>query len=132
VKILMDQISICESLLKWNKPFLKRFITGDEKWITYDNNVWKRSKQGKAPQTGKPRSDTKKSDALWWEWKGIVHYELLPSGQTIDSNLYCQQLEKLCQAIERKWSELINRKGIVFYHDNALHIFGNPSKIERT
>jgi len=49
-----------------------------------------------------------------WDWKGIVHYELLPPGQTIDSNLYCQQLERLCQAIERKRSELINRKGVVF------------------
>jgi len=45
VKNLMDRISICESLLKWNEiePFLKRLIMGDEKWIAYDNNVRKRS-----------------------------------------------------------------------------------------
>jgi len=32
-------------IAKTNKiePFLKQLITGDEKWITYDNNVWKRS-----------------------------------------------------------------------------------------
>jgi len=38
VKNLIDQISIYE-LLKWNEiePFFKRLITGDEKWITYDN-----------------------------------------------------------------------------------------------
>ena len=37
-KNLMDRISICESLLNRNKsdPFLKRLVTGDEKWITYD------------------------------------------------------------------------------------------------
>jgi len=52
----------------------------------------------------------------WWDWKGIVHCKLLP-GQTIDSNLYCQQLERLRQAIERKWPELINRKSVVFHHD---------------
>ncbi|KAG5348438.1 SETMR methyltransferase, partial [Acromyrmex charruanus] len=41
VKNLMDRISICESLLKRNKiePFLEKLITGDEKWITYDNNA---------------------------------------------------------------------------------------------
>jgi len=54
VKNLIDRISICESLLKRNeiKPFSKRLITGDEKGITYDNNVQKRSwsKQGEAPQ----------------------------------------------------------------------------------
>jgi len=43
---------------------------------------------------------------------------LLPPGQTIDFNLYCQQMEKLRQAIERKRPELINRK-VVFHHDNA-------------
>lgn len=34
----MDQVFICESLLKGNeiKPFLKRMVTGDEKWITYN------------------------------------------------------------------------------------------------
>jgi len=35
----MDRISICYSLLKRNKNdlFLKRIITGDEKWIVYIN-----------------------------------------------------------------------------------------------
>ena len=51
----MDRVSICESLLKRNEiePFLKRVITRDEKWITYDNNVRKRwwSKPGEASQT---------------------------------------------------------------------------------
>jgi len=37
----------------------------------------------------------------------------------IDSNLYCQQLERLRQTIERKRPELINTKGVVFRHDNA-------------
>jgi len=121
----MDQISICESLLKRNEiePFLKRLITGDEKWITYDNNVRKKSwsKQGEASQTvAKPGLTSRKVMlCVWWDWKGNVHYELLPPGQTIDFNLYCQQLERLRQAIERKRPELINRKGVVFHHDNA-------------
>ena len=55
VKNFMDRVSICESLLKRNEiePFLKRMIAGDEKWITYDNNVRKRSwsKLGEASQT---------------------------------------------------------------------------------
>ena len=41
VRNMMDRINICDTLLKWNeiKPFMKRMeeITGDEKWITYDN-----------------------------------------------------------------------------------------------
>lgn len=39
----MDLVSICESLLKRNEiePFLKQMIRSDEKWITYDNKLWK-------------------------------------------------------------------------------------------
>ena len=38
---LTKRISICDSLLKLNEtyPFLKRIITGDEKWVVYDNVV---------------------------------------------------------------------------------------------
>jgi len=68
VKNLMDRISICKSLLKRNKiePFLKRLITGNEKWITYDNNVRKRSwsMQGENSNGDKARIDAKKSDAV--------------------------------------------------------------------
>jgi len=124
MKNLIDRIFIYESLLKQNEiePFLK-LIMGDE-LITYDNNVQKRSKwskQGEVPQTVVKRGLTprKMMICVWWDRKGIVHYDLLPSGQRIDFNLYCQQLERLRQAIKRKWPELFNKKGVVFYHDNA-------------
>jgi len=76
---------------------------------------------------GKTRIDIKKSDAvcavgLERNRSLRVSDSLLLPGQTIDSNFYCQQLERLRQAIERKWPELINRKDVVFHHDNArLH-----------
>jgi len=80
-------------------PFLKRDITGDEKWITYDTRKRKRLwiRDGEPSQTfAKPGLTSKKVLlCVWWDWKGIVHYELLPSDQTIDSQLYCEQLERL-------------------------------------
>jgi len=38
-KNLMDRISICDSLYKHNEEtlFLKQVVTGDEKWIIYNN-----------------------------------------------------------------------------------------------
>ncbi|GFX97748.1 histone-lysine N-methyltransferase SETMAR [Trichonephila clavipes] len=44
-KSMTDQISICKALAKWNEvdSFLKWMVTGDEKWVTYDNIVRKRS-----------------------------------------------------------------------------------------
>ena len=46
-----------------------------------------------------------------------VYYELLPQGETINSVKYCNQLDKLRTAIEKKRPELANRRGIVFHHD---------------
>nr|XP_033203677.1 histone-lysine N-methyltransferase SETMAR-like [Bombus vancouverensis nearcticus] len=42
---LTQRISICDSLLERNEidPFLKRLITGDQKWIVYNNVNGKRS-----------------------------------------------------------------------------------------
>jgi len=79
-------------------------IIGDEKWITYDNPTRKRSwiKKGeKAQAIAKPELTRKKVMlCVWWDWKGIVHYELLSSNQTINSELDCEQLQRLQQAIE--------------------------------
>ena len=54
-----------------------------------------------------------------WNWKGPVFYELLPKNKTINSDIYCEQLQKLSDAIAQKRPELINRKGVMFHHDNA-------------
>ena len=54
-KIMFARMDACESLLNRNKiyAFLKRMVTGDEKWVTYDNVKPKRSwsKSGEAAQT---------------------------------------------------------------------------------
>ena len=87
-KNLMDRVSNYESLLKRNEivPFLERMITGDEKWITYDNNVRKRrwSKPGEPSQAVvKPiLTQRKVMLSIWWDWKGIIYHELLKRGQT--------------------------------------------------
>lgn len=124
-KNLMDRIEICESLLRWNKSesFLKRLVTGDEKWVVYNNIKHKKSwsKPGESSQTVAKRElhPQKVLLCIWWDWQGMVYYELLPQGETIDSIKYCSQLSKLKRAIKDKRPELANRKGVVFHHDNA-------------
>lgn len=122
---LTQRINICDTHLKRNEndPFLKRIITGDEKWVTYNNIVRKRSwsRRDELAQTiSKPELHAKKIMlSVWWDYKGVVYFELLPRNQTINSNIYCQQLTKLNEAVKEKRPELANRKGIVFHHDNA-------------
>ncbi|KAK1137736.1 hypothetical protein K0M31_002230 [Melipona bicolor] len=59
------------------------------------------------------------SSNVWWDYKGILYFELMPQNQTINSNVYVEQLDKLNDAIEEKRPVLSNRKGVVFHHDNA-------------
>lgn len=47
------------------------------------------------------------------------YFELLPQNQTINTAVYCHQLDKLNEAINEKRPELADRKGVVFHHDNA-------------
>ena len=135
---LTKRISICDLLLKRNEtdPLLKRIITGDEKWIVYDNVVRKRSWS----KRDEPAQSTLKADiherkvmlSFWWDFKGIVYFELVPRKQTINSDVYCRQLIKLDKEIEEKRPKLATRKGVIFHRVNArLHtyIFGHVQKI---
>lgn len=124
-KNLMDRISICDSLYKRNEetPFLKQLVTGDEKWIIY-KNVERNKSWGKRdePPLATPKAGLHPKKVMlcvWWDWKGILYYELLPNNETINSEKYCLQLDELKTAIEQKRPELANRKGVVFHQDNA-------------
>ncbi|XP_065664771.1 histone-lysine N-methyltransferase SETMAR-like [Hydra vulgaris] len=56
---------------------------------------------------------------VWWTTAGIVHYELLPSGQNITAEIYSAQLDRVSVALHQKQAALANRKGVVFYQDYA-------------
>ncbi|GFU53977.1 mariner transposase [Trichonephila clavipes] len=104
---MMHQISICEFLSKRYQidPFLKRMVTGDEKLVTYDNIMRKRSwsKCGKESQmVVKPGLRVRKALlSIWWDWKEITYYELLPLGQGLNSDLYCNQLDHFKKRLTR-------------------------------
>lgn len=124
-KNLSDRVRMCSShLIRHNvEPFLDKLITGDEKWILYENVKRKKSycKPGTSSATvPKPSIHQRKVLlCLWWDRKGPVYYELLKQGKTINPDLYCNQLDKLNAAIKEKRPALASRKGIVFHHDNA-------------
>ena len=74
-----------------------------------------------------PAQSTSKADIhqkkvmlnVWWDFKGIVYFELLPRNQTINPNVYCRQLMKVDKEIKEKRPELGTRKGLIFHQDNA-------------
>ena len=72
------------------------------------------------PTTPKPSLHPKKVMlSIWWDWKGVFYYELLPENQTINSNKYCSQLDQMKVALDEKRPELVNRKRIIFHQGNT-------------
>jgi len=70
------------------KIFCNKIITGDEKWILYDNPKRRKSWiDAGQPSTSMPRQE---GFALDLDWKGVLYYELLQPGETIMANYYQQ------------------------------------------
>jgi len=105
------------------KDFLHRIIVGDENWILYDNP--KRRKSWIDPgqpliSTSKPNIHAKKVLlCIWWDWKGVLYYELLSSqpGETITTVCYQQQLSDELE--EKKPFTGQRRRKVILFHDNA-------------
>lgn len=123
---IAQRLSICASLASRHKKksFLWKIVTGDEKWLYYDNPVNKKQwlSPGQVPlPVAKPEIHRKKVMlSVWWDQKGIIYYEFLEPKQTITAELYSRQLMRLSQALDQKrpYSGKGNRK-VVLLHDNA-------------
>ena len=106
------------------KSFLWKIVTGDEKWIYYDNSVNKKqwlSINQASLHTPKPEIHQKKVMlCVWWDQKGIIYWELLEPKQTVTANVYSQQLMSLSLALEttRPFTGKGKRK-VILLHDNA-------------
>ena len=100
-----------------NNQWLRNLVTGDEKWVLYVNHS-RRRQWLSSGETGvaTPRTDTharKVMLSVWWSVRGVIHWELLPSGCTVTADLYCQQLDRVARKLKG------NQDRIYFLHDNA-------------
>ncbi|GFX50516.1 histone-lysine N-methyltransferase SETMAR [Trichonephila clavipes] len=99
LEVHKQRVAACLSLLSHHHSasILNRALTSDEKWVLYDTP--KRSKHWLSPQHTVPQSSRplmhprKIMLCAWWTSRHVVHYELLPTGQTVTADLYSQQLE---------------------------------------
>ena len=110
------------------KVFLHRIISGDEKWIYYENP--KRLKVWVKPDESGPLSPkrniycSKVMLCIWWDQKGIVYYELIQPGTTINAQLYKEKLTQLSLELQHKRPKYAKRyEKVIFQHDKArLHV----------
>ena len=65
---------------------------------------------------------------VWWTMRGVVHYEFLPIGQTINADKYCQEIDLVHQSLSILHPALVNRKGPVLLHGNARPHTAKPTQ----
>ena len=55
-----------------------------------------------------------------WDQKGVIYYELLKPGETVNTNRYQQQMIDLNRALQEKRPDYRRRQHkVIFLHDNA-------------
>ncbi|GFX50826.1 mariner Mos1 transposase [Trichonephila clavipes] len=106
------------------KGFLHRIVTGDEKWVRYDNPKGRKSwgYPGHAStSTAKPTiHGSKVVLSIWWDQLGVVYYELLKPTETITGDRYRTQLMRLSRALKDKRPQYNERHDkVILQHDNA-------------
>lgn len=109
-----------------NENFLKTVITGDESWVYgYDPETKVQSSQWKTANSPRPkkarmsRSNVKTLLIVFFDYKGIVHHEYAPSGQTVNKEYYIEVLRRLRDAIRRRRPDLHASGQWQLHHDNA-------------
>lgn len=129
--------NVSEMLLQRHekKTFLYRIVTGGEKSIFFE--IPKRKRSWLSP--GQPSTSTAKLNryekktmlSVWWDQKGIVYYELLKPGETVDEVRYRQQMIHLNQALIEKRPEWARKHGkVILLNDNVrVH---NEKEVKKT
>lgn len=133
-KKCMCRVSICNSLPKHirNDPFLK--ITDHSQW-KMDCLQHCRAKNG--PGVGKWKAGLHLKKVMMYilyDRKGIIYYEFLLQNETLKSDRYSHQLDRLQAAISEKRPELTNRKSVVIPQDIILNFtsLASPTEIVGT
>ena len=70
---------------------------------------------------------------VWWDQEGVIYYELLKPGETVNAHRYHQQLIKLHRALREKRPHYRKRHDkLIFLHDNAPSHNNSPKLLGDT
>ncbi|GFX16354.1 mariner Mos1 transposase [Trichonephila clavipes] len=116
------------------KSYLHRIVTGDEKWIYFENPKRNRSyvDPGKlSKSTARPNSFGRKTMlCIFWDQEGPIYYELLKPGETVNTDPYKQELLNLNDAILKKREQYKKRQHkVIFLDDNAPNHRAKPTTV---
>jgi len=104
------RVTICQDLLERQDDILGRVITGDETWVyQYNPETKRQSAQWKTANSPQPKKFHQSKSMLltFFDIRGIVHYEFVPTGQTVNQVYYLEVLERLREKVRRKQPEIL-------------------------
>lgn len=106
--------------------FMKRIITGDETWVyefdmqtSQQASEWRFDKEPKPKRPRQSRSKIKVLLTVFFDYRGVVHSEFLPEGQTINKQYYLGVMRRLRENVRRKRPDLWKNNSWILHHDNA-------------
>ncbi|XP_074170634.1 COX assembly mitochondrial protein 2 homolog isoform X1 [Rhinolophus sinicus] len=120
------RVEVCQDLLERQDDVLGRVITGHETWVyQYDPETKRQSAQWKSANSPQPKkfhqskSRVKMMLLTFFDIRGIIHYEFVPTGQTVNQVYYLEVLKRLREQVRQKRPELFANNSWLLYHDNA-------------
>jgi len=124
-----QRVNLCTELHQFasdDETFLSRVTTGDEIWVYgYDPETKQQSSQWKTPTSSRPKktrqvkSNVNSIIITFFDAKGIVHKEFVPTGQNVNFGFYCEVLRRLRENVRRRRPKLWREQTWRCHHDNA-------------
>jgi len=84
-----------------------------------DNSPVEKSHDTKAKKARRVKINLKSRIITFFDFKGIVHKEFIPRGQTVNSGFYCEVLRILPEKVRRHRPQLWREQTWLLNHDNA-------------
>jgi len=79
---------------------------------------WKKQNSPRPNKARMSRSQDRTKLVCFFHHKGLVHYEFIAQGQTVNQQCYLEVLTRLRESVQRKRPRLLPHKWIL-HHDNA-------------
>ena len=98
VKVAEDMLDGVNS----DPTFIKRIMTGDETWVykfdmqtSQQASEWRLLTEPKPKKPRQSRSKIKVMLTVFLDYRGVVHSEFLPEGQTVNKEYYLSVMKRL-------------------------------------
>ena len=124
-----QRFTVCQDItehLEAEPDLLNSVITGDETSVfEYDPETKRQSREWKSYGSPRPKKARKSKSKVkvmlivFFDIQGIIHFEFLPQGQTVNQTVYEEILWRLVRSVRDKRRNLWEANTWALHHNNA-------------